>query len=646
MKKKVLAAIILSVLSYAGISPVYAEKTNLLSDHIYKLDLGSATEGYTAIGINDVKGVATVEEAEGETGAKKTILSGQYSFAKKLENGDYRVTAFVSTKDKLSFKVENQAFNDEYLSSDTELSKIVTITDGEMNFDINGAVSVIEISKVLKFDLGSKYTDGFIHADASTKYSEKTGYGFNTPSNVLNVTSSGENEKSDAVEFVTFGTTSDNTFNVDLPNGRYNIKVTAGDISRMSVAAEGYFAIMNMTGNNAVSEIEIPVTDGQLNILATEGKTGTKFSIASLEISKIADDAYPVKTIFIGGDSTTTTYYPLNATLVPTTQGGWGQMLGAYVSKKYYVHNYATGGQFAKGFLTSGQFDAVEHYIKPGDIFIVQFGINDSNYSNEEEYKTSMLEMVKRIKAKGATPILLVAQGRATDFGETNIYYKPDRWYKQTTIAIANQENVPLIDLHNLSSAYFTQIGKDATTALYWINYQGKQDTLHPNRQGAGQLARLVAEDLVTKGIIDKHDVRLYPYGFSDNLTIKVYDGYSVSQANDGTDKCVAYVQNLVCAPKKVTAIVAVYDATTKTLVKTISKTVELAAFDPTKPLASDEISVPLENMKNVTAKMYIYEGSSLIKSQGSSEEYHYYDNAHRVSDKLFANYKASSPAA
>lgn len=39
--------------------------------------------------------------------------------------------------------------------------------------------------------------------------------------------------------------------------------------------------IVNMTGNNAVDEILIPVTDGQLNIRAGAGKDKTAFSICN-----------------------------------------------------------------------------------------------------------------------------------------------------------------------------------------------------------------------------------------------------------------------------------------------------------------------------------------------------------------------------
>lgn len=65
-----------------------------------------------------------------------------------------------------------------------------------------------------------------------------------------------------------------------------------------------------------------------------------------------------------------------------------------------------------------------------------------------------------------------------------------------STVALAREENVPLVDLNVLASAYFTEIGPEATLALFMTG-----DTLHPNRPGAGELARLVAEDLGRQGL-------------------------------------------------------------------------------------------------------------------------------------------------
>lgn len=347
-----------------------------------------------------------------------------------------------------------------------------------------------------KFDFGGgALQSGYIGVSASLAYSKTLGYGFNTPANMKNVTASGTGVASDAVQFLTYGTKSTNTFNVDLPNGLYEVTVILGNTTRASVAAEGVFQIMNMTGNNATDKFQIPITDGQLNILVTEGKAGTAFTLSALEITKLSDNPVTNRTIYIGGDSTVCNYYPL----ATSTQAGWGQMLPLYINTgTFQIRNMATGGQFARGFRDDGQFEAIMKYIKPGDYFIVQFGINDSNSKNNEteaEYKEIMRDMARQVKAKGAVVVLSAPQGKATDFNANNVHSAVDKWYRHSTVALAGEESVPLVDLNVLSSAYFTSIGPTATAALYLT------DSLHPNRAGATQLARIVTEELKRQGL-------------------------------------------------------------------------------------------------------------------------------------------------
>lgn len=348
-----------------------------------------------------------------------------------------------------------------------------------------------------KFDFGnSGVASGYIGVSATLGFSASTGYGFNTPANMQNVTASGTGVGSDAVRFLTFGTKSTNTFNVNLSNGLYEVKVMLGNTSRASVAAEGVYQIMNMTGNNATDSFQIPITDGQLNILVTEGKVGTVFTLSSLEITKISNNPVTKRTIYIGGDSTVANYYPLASSI----QGGWGQMLKQYVnSSTFQVRNMATGGQFARGFRDDGQLEAILKYIKPGDYFILQFGINDTtakNATTEAQFKEIMRDMVTQVKAKGATVVLSTPQGRATDFNASNVHNSTGRWYRAATMALAVEENVKLVDLNVLSSAYFTSIGPAATLNLYMTG-----DSLHPNYAGAQKLAQLVKNNLSSQGL-------------------------------------------------------------------------------------------------------------------------------------------------
>ncbi|MGM0860548.1 MAG: rhamnogalacturonan acetylesterase [Bacillota bacterium] len=351
--------------------------------------------------------------------------------------------------------------------------------------------------KVYQFDFGSGSVEpDYIGVKASDRYNPSKGYGFQTPEHMKDVAASGTGVKSDAVQFLAYGTKSDNTFNLDLPNGLYEVKVTLGNTARASVAAEGVFQVINMTGDGAEDTFQIPVTDGQLNLLVTEGKAGTAFTLSALKIKKLSDQPVTNRTIYVGGDSTVCNYYPLNS----SKQAGWGQMLPQFMSKNaFQVRNMASGGQFARGFRDDGQLEAILKYIKPGDYFILQLGINDTNPKNNEteaEFKEIMRDMVRQVKAKGAEVILSAPQGRATDFNAAGEHKALNRWYRASILALAKEEQTALIDLNVLSSSYFTSIGPEKTLALYMDG-----DTLHPNRAGAGELARIVAQELKKLGV-------------------------------------------------------------------------------------------------------------------------------------------------
>lgn len=336
-----------------------------------------------------------------------------------------------------------------------------------------------------KFDLGENAQSGYTSVSAAQGYSSSLGYGFKNTAGVKNVAASGSGALSDAVQF-TDTENADNTFDVDLPSGLYKITVILGNTNRTSIYMENMLQIVNMTGNNATDTITIPVTDGQLNIRAAAGKAGYPFSISAIEITQVSTDPTMPKTVWMCGDSTVCNYYPLDTSV----QAGWGQVLPQFLDQSVWqVRDMAAGGQYAKGFVEAGQFDAIEYYGKKGDIFIISIGINDTNYSNADEYYTYVTDMATRAKAKGMRVILVKQQGRSKDL--TNNPNLKGRWFGATLDQIGQELDLQVIDLFNLFFDYCKSIGQEKTIELYMEN-----DDLHPNRQGALKLAELASNEI------------------------------------------------------------------------------------------------------------------------------------------------------
>ncbi len=337
-----------------------------------------------------------------------------------------------------------------------------------------------------KFDFGNGgVASGYTGVSASTGYDASRGYGFSSGTAVKDVSAAGSGALSDAVQFTNSSNTGGYGFCADVPNGLYQVSVWLGNTNRTSVAAEGMYQIINMTGNNAYDTFQIPVTDGQLNICACAGKAGYAYTMSALEIKQISTDPTTNPTIWICGDSTVCNYYPLNNSV----QAGWGQMLPSVLGADsgWQVRNMAASGQYAAGFLNGGQFTAIEKYGKAGDKYIISIGINDTNYSNADEYYKVVTDMSKRAMAKGMEVILVKQQGRNGDASRNPLL--TGRWFGGTLDQIGSELGLQVVDLFNMWQDHCISIGADATTNLYMSG-----DTLHPNRAGATVLAELMAK--------------------------------------------------------------------------------------------------------------------------------------------------------
>jgi len=338
-----------------------------------------------------------------------------------------------------------------------------------------------------KFDFGNGgVSSGYTGVTASTGYSSSLGYGFAQTGNVSDVNAGGSGAGSDAVSFNSDDAA--NTFNVDLPKGLYEVTVTVGNAPRCSIKMEGMMQIMNLTRLNATETIQLPVTDGQLNIQAVTGIANGQRSISAIEIKQLNTTGEMNPHVWICGDSTVANYYNQD----DNAQHGWGQIIKNYLSgtpvANYVVRNMATSGQYAKGFVDGGQFVPIETYGKAGDYYIISIGINDTNYSNADEYYTVVSDMVTKAKAKGMTVILVKQQGRHGDLNRSPML--SGRWFGGQLDKIGEEQGVKVVDLFTAWQNFGISIGGyDAMTEYY-----ATDDDLHQSLKGSTKLAELMAD--------------------------------------------------------------------------------------------------------------------------------------------------------
>ena len=131
---------------------------------------------------------------------------------------------------------------------------------------------------------------------------------------------------------------------------------------------------------------------------------------AMLPARVLAQEPSDTITIWMAGDSTMADK-PIDD---EKQERGWGQMLPMMLQGPVKVSNHAKNGQSSKSCIDSGRWDAMMDGVRKGDYVIIQFGHNDEKIKNPDRYSepgttfdANLTKMVKDVRKKGATPILM-----------------------------------------------------------------------------------------------------------------------------------------------------------------------------------------------------------------------------------------------
>ncbi|MBW2961760.1 rhamnogalacturonan acetylesterase [Mesonia sp. JHPTF-M18] len=234
------------------------------------------------------------------------------------------------------------------------------------------------------------------------------------------------------------------------------------------------------------------------------------------------------QTIFLIGDSTMANYADdyepgkdYMETRYPVT--GWGQVFQQFFVKdslaevkniiqtdSVIVDDRARGGRSTRTFFQEGRWRGVFEDLQENDIVIIQFGHNDAaenkteRYVNIEGYKEFLRLFVSQSREKGATPIILTPVARNYPWEDGHLQNVHGD-YDQAPKDLAEEMQVELIDLNQLSMDYFSKKGKDFVTENYFMNLpagkyeaypDGQDDNTHFQPKGAEAIAQLVFNEL------------------------------------------------------------------------------------------------------------------------------------------------------
>jgi len=238
------------------------------------------------------------------------------------------------------------------------------------------------------------------------------------------------------------------------------------------------------------------------------------FATASLAFSAV-EDAPPAPAgpkaklhpaLHLVGDSTMAD----KTTTPPNLERGWGQLLPTLFKEPARIVNHAQNGRSSKSFRDEGRWANVIEQLKAGDYVLIEFGHNDEKVKDTKRYaapqtdfKENLRRFIHEVRAKGGFPILATPVNRRS-FNAQGQLNETHGEYPDAMRAVATEEKVPLIDLHQLTRPLLEKLGPEDSKSLFmWVKPgeyaslpNGRQDDTHFNEKGALEISRLVAEQL------------------------------------------------------------------------------------------------------------------------------------------------------
>ena len=313
------------------------------------------------------------------------------------------------------------------------------------------------------------------------------------------------------------------SFAVAVPDGNYRVTVTLGARKRVGqtvVRAESrrHFVDLVTTRKGRYESVSFvvnkhsPVINGQERVKLKPREVGYKNWDDSLTLS-FCGPAPAVQRIRIEPDTTATTVFLCgNSTVVDQEEepwASWGQMIPRWFTSQVAVANYAESGLSCTSFLAQLRLDKILSQLKKGDYVIVEFGHNDEKEKKAGDgawysYSRNLKIFVDRVREAGGTIIFCTPTARRFFNEDHHTIRNTHGDYPEAMKTVACREQVPVIDLTTLSTAFYEALGEEGSKKSlvhYPANtFPGQDkplaDNTHFNPFGAWEIAKMVVMGL------------------------------------------------------------------------------------------------------------------------------------------------------
>lgn len=225
-----------------------------------------------------------------------------------------------------------------------------------------------------------------------------------------------------------------------------------------------------------------------------------------------------VKSISIEPDTTAVTFFLCgNSTVVDQNEepyASWGQMIPCWFNPGVAISNHAESGLSAATFLGSNRLDKVLAMMRKGDYVFCEFGHNDQKEHRPGDgawysFQYNLKRFIDLVREKGGHIIFVTpTQRRAWDSTNTHII-ETHGDYPDAMRDVAKRENVPLIELHDMTRTFFETLGFENSKKSL-VHYpagtfagQTKDlaDNTHFNPYGAYEVAKMMVMGMKSIGL-------------------------------------------------------------------------------------------------------------------------------------------------
>lgn len=337
------------------------------------------------------------------------------------------------------------------------------------------------------------------------RYSEVTGYGY------------------DLVTTPQKGSKAPFFFSVRVPDGNYKVTVRLGNkkqVGMTTVRGESRRLFIENRGtkkgelidesfivnkrNPRISEKEsVRIKEREKKKLNWDDKLTLEFNGDNplCESIRIEPADSSVVTVFLCGNSTV-----VDQDHEPWAS--WGQMIPRFFDAQVSIANYAESGESANTFISAGRLQKALSQIKAGDYLLMEFGHNDQKQKGPGKgayysFMTSLKTFIDEARARGAHPVLITPTQRRSFDTNGQIRDTHDN-YPEAMRWLADKENVPLIDLNEMTRTLYEALGPETSKRAFVHypagSYPGQTaplaDNTHFNTYGAYQIAQCVIEGM------------------------------------------------------------------------------------------------------------------------------------------------------